>query len=125
MLPFHFVIFLLSLLYSFLMTSEQQSIGMMEGAFFVSKTDLINWVNELLGLSVMKVEQLGTGAVYCNIIDVMFPGKVPMQLMNWRPRNEWELIDNYKILQQAFNKCKIQKYIDIEKLIKSKYQDNL
>jgi RP/EB family microtubule-associated protein len=28
-------------------------------------------------------------------------------------------------LQQAFAKCKIQKYIDIEKLSKSKYQDNL
>jgi RP/EB family microtubule-associated protein len=28
-------------------------------------------------------------------------------------------------LQQAFIKCKIEKYIDIEKLSKSKYQDNL
>ncbi len=32
---------------------------------------------------------------------------------------------NYKILQQAFAKCKIQKHIDIEKLSKGKYQDNL
>ena len=28
--------------------SEQQAIGMMEGAFFVPKGDLINWVNSLL-----------------------------------------------------------------------------
>jgi len=32
------------------MNSEEQSIGMMEGAFFVPKTDLLNWVNKLLGL---------------------------------------------------------------------------
>ena len=55
----------------------------------------------------------------------MFPSKVAMQRVNWRARNEWEFINNYKILQQAFAKCKIQKYIDIEKLSKSKYQDNL
>jgi RP/EB family microtubule-associated protein len=55
----------------------------------------------------------------------MFPGKVPMKRVNWNAKNEWEFVNNYKILQQAFAKCKIQKHIDIEKLAKSKYQDNL
>lgn len=55
----------------------------------------------------------------------MFPGKVAMQRINWNAKNEWQFINNYKILQQAFSKCKIQKHIDIEKLSKSKYQDNL
>lgn len=55
----------------------------------------------------------------------MFPGKVNMSKVNWKARNEWEFINNLKILQQGFAKCKIQKYIDIEKLSKSKYQDNL
>lgn len=60
---------------------------MMEGAFFVPKTDLLNWVNATLSLEVAKIEQLGTGAVYCNIIDSMFPGKVAMQRVNWHARN--------------------------------------
>lgn len=107
------------------MSSEQQAIGMMEGAFFVPKGDLISWVNTLLELEISKIEQLGTGAVYCQIVDAMFPGKVAMQRINWLAKNEWEFINNYKILQQAFAKCKIQKHIDIEKLSKSKYQDNL
>ena len=55
----------------------------------------------------------------------MFPGKVPMARINWKAKNEWEFINNYKVLQQSFAKCKIQKHIDIEKLSKSKYQDNL
>jgi RP/EB family microtubule-associated protein len=74
---------------------------------------------------VTRIEQLGSGAVYCNLIDAMFPGRVAMQRVNWHARNEWEFIGNYKILQQAFAKCKIQKHIDIEKLSKCKYQDNL
>ncbi len=104
---------------------EEQSIGMMEGAFFVPKSDLLAWVNSSLRLELTHIEQLGTGAVYCQLIDVMFPGRVAMGRVNWRARNEWEFITNYKILQQAFAKCKIQKYIDIEKLSKGRYQDNL
>ena len=55
----------------------------------------------------------------------MFPGKVKMNRVNWRARNEWEFIVNFKILQQAFDKCNIKKYIDIERLSKARYQDNL
>lgn len=31
-------------------SEQQQAIGMMEGAFFVPKGDLISWVNNLLEL---------------------------------------------------------------------------
>lgn len=93
--------------------NENQSIGMMEGAFFVPKADLLAWVNGLLGLDLKQIEQLGTGAVYCQLLDVMYPGRVAMARVNWRAKNEWEFIGNYKVLQQAFAKCKVQKYIDI------------
>jgi RP/EB family microtubule-associated protein len=91
----------------------------------VPKGDLLNWVNSLLDLNLSKIEQLGTGAVYCQIFDTMFPGKIKINRVSWKARNEWEFIQNFKILQQAFEKCNIKKYIEIEKLSKSKYQDNL
>lgn len=62
---------------------------MMEGAFFVPKGELLHWVNTTLKLNVSCIEQLGTGAVYCNLLDAMFPGKVAMQRVNWQARNEW------------------------------------
>ena len=37
------------------MSSEQQAIGMMEGAFFVPKGDLINSVNTLLELEITSI----------------------------------------------------------------------
>ena len=37
-----------------------------------SRTELIAWVNELLGLNYTKVEQCGTGAAYAQIIDSIY-----------------------------------------------------
>ena len=60
-----------------------------------------------------KIEQLGTGAVYCQILDACFQGEVSLQKVNWRARLEWEFVNNFKILQQAFDKFGINKFIEV------------
>lgn len=37
-----------------------------------SRTELIQWLNELLQLNYTKVEQCGTGAAYCQILDSIY-----------------------------------------------------
>lgn len=102
-----------------------ENIGMMEGAFFVSKNELISWVNELLQIHISKVEHMASGAAYCQIMDIMYPGSIAMNKINWLAQYDHEFVGNYKLLQAAFDKNNIHKHIDVEKLIKAKYQDNL
>jgi len=40
-------------------------------------------------------------------------------------RSDHEFIPNYKLLQAAFDRNSIQKHVDVDKLIRAKYQDNL
>eukprot|EP00933_Yihiella_yeosuensis_P036898 TRINITY_DN3072_c0_g1_i1.p1 TRINITY_DN3072_c0_g1~~TRINITY_DN3072_c0_g1_i1.p1 ORF type:complete len:316 (+),score=91.74 TRINITY_DN3072_c0_g1_i1:130-1077(+) len=101
------------------------TVGMMEGAFFVSRTDLLSWVNGLLQVSLTKVEQCASGAIYCQIIDACYPGSVAMRKVNWMAKADHEYIPNYKVLQAAFDKLNIERNIDVDKLIRAKYQDNL
>ncbi|KAG7444070.1 microtubule binding protein [Guyanagaster necrorhizus] len=89
-----------------------------------SRTDLLNWVNELLQLGYTKVEQCGTGAAYCQIIDSIY-GDVPMQRVKMNAKHEYEFIANFKIMQNVFKSKKIDKPIPVEKLVKCKMQDNL
>jgi len=72
-------------------------------------------------LDLEKIEQLGTGAVHCAIMDSLFPNSVNMSKVAWKAKYEWEFINNFKLLQSAFSKSKLNKYIEIEKLSKAKY----
>lgn len=98
---------------------------MMDSAFFVSRSELLNWLNGHFKLNVTKVEQCANGAAYCLIVESCHPGKVAMRKVNWNSRQEHESIPNYKILQAAFQKLDIDKHIDVDKLTRGKPQDNL
>ena len=108
------------------MNSQSESaIGIMDGAFFVSKGELIDWVNTSLDISITKVEQCASGAIYCQIIDALFPGRVHMKRVNWNAKFDYEYLPNYKILQRAFDDCNISKHIEVDRLVRAKFQDNL
>ena len=68
-----------------------------------------------------KIEELGSGAVYCQILDAMYPGKLNLSKVNWKAKTDYEFIGNLKILQGGFSKVGIKKYLEVEKLSKCKY----
>ena len=98
--------------------------GMMDNAYFIGKSEIIRWINEILKMNITRIEQACTGAIYCQLIDCIFPNKVKMNKVNWKAKLETEFLNNLKIMQQALISCKIQKEIDIQKLAKGRYQDN-
>jgi RP/EB family microtubule-associated protein len=107
------------------MAGVDQKIGMMDGAYFVGRKDILDWINGQLNLSLSKVEETASGCVACQMLDVMYPGKVPMSKVNWGAKVDYEFIQNYKVLQTCFTKLKIDRHIEVDKLVRAKYQDNL
>eukprot|EP00753_Platysulcus_tardus_P006634 PLAT14378.1.p2 GENE.PLAT14378.1~~PLAT14378.1.p2 ORF type:complete len:367 (-),score=180.76 PLAT14378.1:336-1379(-) len=101
------------------------SIGMMEGAYFVSRKEILDWLNETLAISLTKVEQTCTGAVACQLLDMIFPGKVPVRRINWGAKHYHEYVGNYKIVQDVFNKMNVEKHVEVAKLSRGLYMDNL
>lgn len=89
-----------------------------------SRSELLQWLNQTLDLNYTKVEQCGSGAAYCQIIDSIY-GDVQMNRVNFNATFEYEFLNNYKVLQSAFVKHGITKVVLVEKLVKCKLQDNL
>ena len=79
-----------------------ESFGINDECYKVSKGVLLEWMNTDFQLSLSKLEQLGTGAVYCQIIDKIYPGTFNLSSVKWGAKNEYEYHDNYKLLNKAF-----------------------
>jgi len=107
------------------MADDPSNIGLQHPAFAVSRTVLLNWINEFYEMNYTKVEQCATGAIFCQILDSIYPKNVAMSKVNWAAKNEYEFLNNWKFVQNLFAKKKISKPIYIDKLCKGKYQDNL
>ncbi|KAF5343791.1 hypothetical protein D9757_014117 [Collybiopsis confluens] len=87
-----------------------------------SRADLLAWLNDLLQINYTKVEQCGTGAAYCQVIDSIY-GDLPMSRVKMNAKHEYEYIANFKVMQNVFKAKKIDKPITIEKLVKCKMQN--
>lgn len=90
----------------------------------LSRGELLAWVNDLTNLNLPKVESLGTGSAHCLIINSIY-GDVPVHKINFKAIHEYEYVQNFKVLQEAFVRHRIDRTVPVDRLIKLKFQDNL
>ncbi|KAK7101224.1 microtubule-associated protein RP/EB family member 1-like isoform X2 [Littorina saxatilis] len=90
----------------------------------LSRHDILAWVNDSLQTSYGKIEELCTGAAYCQFMDMLFPGSIAFKKVKYNTRLEHEYINNFKLLQVCFGKLGIDKVIPVERLVKGRFQDN-
>jgi len=90
----------------------------------LSRHDMISWINDSLDAHYTKIEELCSGAAYCQFMDMLFENSIPMKKVKWNTKLEHERIENFKLLQSSFQKCKVDKIVPIENMIKGRFQDN-
>lgn len=90
----------------------------------LSRHEMLNWVNDCLQSGYKKIEELCSGAAYCNFMDMLFPGVIILKKVKFRTNLEHEYIQNFKLLQAAFKKVGCDKEVAINRLVKGRFQDN-
>lgn len=104
---------------------NRESVGVVSAPYFVGRAQLLEWINTLSQLNYTRIEQTASGVFACHVFDALYPGQIRFEKVKFNARQEYEYIHNYKILQACFNRVGMKRQIDVEKLIKGKYQDNL
>jgi len=100
-------------------------IGILHPAYSVGKRILLLWINTNYDLSYTKVEQCATAALYCQVLDSVYPGDIAMGKVKWNSKNSPDWEKNWKIVQKCLTKKGISKEFPVQTLLKAKFQDNL
>jgi RP/EB family microtubule-associated protein len=85
-----------------------------------SRGELLDWLNTLLGIRYTKIEEASNGAAFCQIMDVLVPGKVKLHKVNYNAVTETEMVANYKLLQEVLNSENVSRNVPVESLTKGK-----
>lgn len=104
---------------------NRESVGVVSGAYSVGRSTLLEWINKLTQLNYSLIEQTASGVFACHVFDALYPGQIRFGKVKFNCHKSYEFVHNYKILQACFNRVKMKKQIDVERLIKGKSQDNL
>lgn len=90
----------------------------------LSRKDMLSWVNRTLMSDFKKIEELCTGAAYCQMMDILFPGSVPLRRVKYCTNLEHDFLNNLKIFQNSLVSMAVDKAVPIDRLIKGRFQDN-
>ena len=90
----------------------------------LSRHELLQWINDSLDVKLQKVEALCSGAVYCQFMNMLFPGCMSLKRIKFDATQEHEYITNLKQLQIAFRAIGCDKDVPIDRLIKGRFQEN-
>jgi len=90
----------------------------------LSRHEMLAWVNDTLQANFSKIEELGSGAAYCQFMDMLFPGCLILKRVKYGSKLETEWINNFKALQGSFKKMGVDNNVSVERLVKGKFQDN-
>uniref|UniRef100_A0A0R3RNB5 Calponin-homology (CH) domain-containing protein n=1 Tax=Elaeophora elaphi TaxID=1147741 RepID=A0A0R3RNB5_9BILA len=89
-----------------------------------SRNELLAFVNNFLRSNFTRIEEMASGAAYCQLTELLFPGKISLKKVKWNSRNEIDWITNWRILQTAWKDLEVKKGVPVERLLRSKFQDN-
>lgn len=56
-----------------------------------------------------RIEEMASGAAYCQLTELLFPGKISLKKVKWNSRSEVDWIANWRMLQTAWKDLGVKK----------------
>ncbi|XP_043103315.1 DNA (cytosine-5-)-methyltransferase 3 beta, duplicate a [Puntigrus tetrazona] len=89
-----------------------------------SRYDVLSWINETLETNFTQVEQCRSGACFCQLMDLLFPGSIDMSKVKFESQKRSDFKHNYNLLETAFRKSGIKQTVPVKQLLTGKFRPN-
>ncbi|XP_037940599.1 microtubule-associated protein RP/EB family member 1-like [Teleopsis dalmanni] len=90
-----------------------------------SPKQLLNWINKTLETKFSRIEELCTGAAYCQLMDILYPEIIDLSKIHFYTNTKLHSRKNFEALEMAFEILNINKHIPIKELIKFEFMPNI
>ncbi|ETO13291.1 hypothetical protein RFI_24083, partial [Reticulomyxa filosa] len=90
-----------------------------------AKNVLLTWINSRLEVNVQTIKEMKTGALYCNLFGMFYPGDIRTRDVEFNCVTEEDSKKNWEILQEAFQNVMIHRDIPINELIQGHENEHL
>ncbi|XP_066500804.1 DNA (cytosine-5-)-methyltransferase 3 beta, duplicate a isoform X2 [Hoplias malabaricus] len=89
-----------------------------------SRYEVLAWLNSMLKTNFTQVENLCSGACYCQLMDWLFPESINISKVKFQSQEKTDFVQNFSILQEGFRKMGVEKLIPVEQLTTGKFGEN-
>ncbi|XP_016086208.1 uncharacterized protein [Sinocyclocheilus grahami] len=89
-----------------------------------SRYEVLSWINETLQTNFTQVEQCRSGACFCQLMDLLFPGSIDMSKVKFESQKRSDFIQNYSLLQTVFRKSGVKEPVPVKQLLTGKFRAN-
>lgn len=82
-----------------------------------SRRRILGWINNNLGTTYVRLEELRSGAEYCRMLHKLQPSAIKLKKVFKEPKSHYECVQNMKLLQKSLLKQGVEKQIPIQRLV--------
>ncbi|KAG8470815.1 hypothetical protein KFE25_009236 [Diacronema lutheri] len=83
-----------------------------------TRRELVQWIRGKYQPNFQRLEDLSTGAVYCQVLDSVYPGAVALERVKWNAAGEKERLTNFQVLQAGLERAKLTKHVPVDSLLR-------
>jgi hypothetical protein len=98
-----------------IMASQKRRLGRIE---------LLSWINNTIDADYARIEDLSDGIAYCQIVDSLFPGRIPLHKLAFDPKRTEDRVANLQAFSDGLRSSGYQKQLPLARLASGKFADH-
>ena len=87
----------------------------------MGRLELVSWLNHALRSDYASVQECGDGVAYCQLLDALHPGAVPLHRLDFNARYLADNERNVRVLSQTMRSLGLPVDVDYEALASGKF----